>query len=71
MSWFYSNQVGALQPDGSVQFRFQASGMLALAWHLFTRSDWLEPIAPSRLKALKVADFRTPCGPTWPIADQA
>ena len=36
---FHTNQVVELQADGSVSVRFRASGMLELAWHLFTWGD--------------------------------
>ncbi len=46
----HANQQVELQADGSVIVRFRASGMLELAWHLFTWGDKLEILQPARLK---------------------
>jgi predicted DNA-binding transcriptional regulator YafY len=48
---FHANQAVEPQPDGSVIVRFRASGMLELAWHLFTWGDKVEILAPPALKA--------------------
>jgi predicted DNA-binding transcriptional regulator YafY len=47
---FHANQSVALQTDGSVIVRFRASGMLELAWHLFTWGDKIEVVSPQVLK---------------------
>jgi predicted DNA-binding transcriptional regulator YafY len=47
---FHANQSVALQTDGSAIVRFRASGMLELAWHLFTWGDKIEVISPQVLK---------------------
>ena len=48
---FHANQSVEARPDGSVIVRFRASGMLELAWHLFTWGDRIEVMAPEVLKA--------------------
>lgn len=51
LGWrFHANQSLEPQPDGSVLVRFRASGMLELAWHLFTWGDKVEILGPARLK---------------------
>jgi predicted DNA-binding transcriptional regulator YafY len=47
---FHANQEVEPQADGSVIVRFRASGMLELAWHLFTWGDKVEVVAPAVLK---------------------
>jgi predicted DNA-binding transcriptional regulator YafY len=37
---------------------FRASGMLELAWHLFTWADKVEILAPPRLQALMVSELQ-------------
>ena len=46
----HPTQTTALQPDGSVLVRFQASGMRELAWHLFTWGDKVEILKPDSLR---------------------
>ena len=48
---FHANQSVEPQSDGSVIVRFRASGMLELAWHLFTWGDKIEVVAPPVLQA--------------------
>ena len=48
---FHANQTVEPQADGSVIVRFRASGMLELAWHLFTWADKVQVVAPEALKA--------------------
>jgi predicted DNA-binding transcriptional regulator YafY len=48
---FHANQTLELQPDGGVIVRFRASGMLELAWHLFTWGDKIEVLSPEALKS--------------------
>lgn len=53
MGWrFHSTQTLTPQADGGVIVEFRASGMLELAWHLFTWGDKVEILAPRRLKAI-------------------
>jgi predicted DNA-binding transcriptional regulator YafY len=51
---FHANQSLEQQDDGSVLVHFRASGMLELAWHLFTWGDKVEVLAPAVLKATLV-----------------
>jgi len=48
---FHANQSVEPQADGSVVVRFRASGMLELAWHLFTWGDKVRVLAPPVLQA--------------------
>jgi len=51
LGWrFHSTQTVTPQADGGVLVEFQASGMLELAWHLFTWGDKVEILAPPRLR---------------------
>jgi predicted DNA-binding transcriptional regulator YafY len=53
LGWrFHSTQVVETQPDGGVLVTFRASGMLELAWHLFTWGDKVEILAPERLRRM-------------------
>jgi predicted DNA-binding transcriptional regulator YafY len=47
---FHANQAVEARPDGAVIVRFRASGMLELAWHLFTWGDKVEILAPETLR---------------------
>ncbi|MDN8904673.1 WYL domain-containing protein, partial [Staphylococcus aureus] len=59
LGWrFHSNQQVIEQPDGSVLVCFTASGMLELAWHLFTWQDKVEILAPPRLQDLMVNELQ-------------
>ena len=59
LGWrFHSNQQVTEQPDGSVLVSFTASGMLELAWHLFTWQDKVEILAPPRLQDLMVTELQ-------------
>jgi predicted DNA-binding transcriptional regulator YafY len=51
---FHANQVVESQADGSVIVRFRASGMLELAWHLFSWGDKVRVLAPEALRATLV-----------------
>ncbi|WP_411287279.1 WYL domain-containing protein [Phenylobacterium sp.] len=46
---FHANQSVEPQADGGVLVRFRASGMLELAWHLFTWGDKVRVVAPQVL----------------------
>jgi predicted DNA-binding transcriptional regulator YafY len=51
LEWrFHPTQSITPQPDGSLLVRFAATGMLELAWHLFTWGDQIEVIEPHSLK---------------------
>lgn len=54
---FHSNQTLDPQADGSVIVRFRASGMLELAWHLFTWQDKLEVLEPPLLRETFVSEL--------------
>ncbi len=54
---FHSTQTIEDQPDGSVIVRFRASGMLELAWHLFTWQDKATVLEPPELKAKLVEEL--------------
>ena len=54
---FHANQVVEPQADGAVIVRFRASGMLELAWHLFTWGDKVEVLAPAALKQVLIAQI--------------
>ena len=43
---FHANQIVEPAADGGVTVRFRASGMLELAWHLFTWGDKVRIVAP-------------------------
>jgi predicted DNA-binding transcriptional regulator YafY len=47
---FHANQSVEPHADGSVLVRFRASGMLELAWHLFTWGDKVQVLAPPILR---------------------
>jgi predicted DNA-binding transcriptional regulator YafY len=55
---FHPTQRIEPQPDGSVVVRFTASGMLELAWHLFTWGDKIEVIEPAVLRQTLVGELR-------------
>jgi len=47
---FHANQTVKRLEDGSVEVAFRASGMLELAWHLFTWGDKVDILAPPSLR---------------------
>lgn len=58
LTWrFHPNQSVEPQPDGGVVVRFSVSGMLELAWHLFTWGDKVEVLQPDSLRELLVANL--------------
>ena len=58
LGWrFHPSQVVEAQADGSVIVRFWATGLLELAWHLFTWGDRVEVIAPDALRAVLVEEL--------------
>ncbi len=54
---FHPSQTVETEPDGSVLVRFTASGMLELAWHLFTWGPSVQVLAPASLQALMVEEL--------------
>ncbi|MET0338039.1 MAG: WYL domain-containing protein [Caulobacter sp.] len=54
---FHANQSVEPQPDGSVIVSFRASGMLELAWHLFTWQDKVRVVSPPALKTMLVQEL--------------
>jgi predicted DNA-binding transcriptional regulator YafY len=48
---FHAHQSVEAEADGSVLVRFRASGMLELAWHLFTWGDKIQVLSPPGLKS--------------------
>ncbi|HEX3916370.1 MAG TPA: WYL domain-containing protein [Caulobacteraceae bacterium] len=60
LGWrFHASQTTTLQPDGSVIVTFQASGMLELAWHLFTWGDRVEVLQPERLRTTLIRELQS------------
>jgi predicted DNA-binding transcriptional regulator YafY len=51
---FHANQSVEPQADGAVVVRFRASGMLELAWHLFTWGDKVQVLAPESLRTILI-----------------
>jgi predicted DNA-binding transcriptional regulator YafY len=47
---FHPKQTVEYEPDGSAIVRFRASGMLELAWHLFTWENKVQVIQPTSLR---------------------
>ena len=54
---FHPTQTVEPQTDGSVVVRFTASGMLELAWHLFTWGPSVTVLAPERLREILVEEL--------------
>ena len=54
---FHANQSVEPQADGGVIVRFRASGMLELAWHLFTWGDKVRIVGPETLRATLLAQL--------------
>ena len=58
MGWrFHPTQTLELQADGSVTVRFWATGLLELAWHLFTWGDAVQVIRPEALRQVMVREL--------------
>lgn len=49
---FHPSQTSELQNDGSLVVRFEASGHVEMAWHLYAWGDSVEVLAPERLKEM-------------------
>jgi predicted DNA-binding transcriptional regulator YafY len=54
---FHGAQVVRRLADGRVEVAFSASGMLELAWHLFTWGDSLQIVQPASLRETMVAEL--------------
>ncbi len=54
---FHPSQAVETQTDGAVVVRFTASGMLELAWHLFTWGPSVRVLAPAALQTLMVEEL--------------
>lgn len=58
MNWrFHPTQTLEPQADGSMIVRFRASGILELAWHLFTWQNKIQIIAPADLRETMVNEL--------------
>jgi predicted DNA-binding transcriptional regulator YafY len=58
LGWrFHPTQTVERQADGSVLVRFWATGLLELAWHLFTWGDKLKVVKPDALRAVLVREL--------------
>ena len=55
---FHPKQVVEQQPDGTAFVKFRASGMLELAWHLFSWGNKIEIVAPDSLRELMLCELR-------------
>jgi len=49
------------RPDGSLDVKFRAGGLLEMAWHLYSWGDQVEVIAPEAL-----AKLVAPARQKWP-----
>jgi predicted DNA-binding transcriptional regulator YafY len=47
---FHPSQTEVLQEDGSLIVKFEASGQLEMAWHLYTWGDKVEVVEPAKLR---------------------
>jgi predicted DNA-binding transcriptional regulator YafY len=59
---FHPDQTVEMLADGGALVRFRASGMLELAWHLFTWGDKLEIVAPVTLRETLATELRVALG---------
>lgn len=55
---FHPSQTVEDHPEGGVIVRFRASGMLELAWHLFTWGNKIEIVEPVSLRQLVTTELR-------------
>ncbi len=62
---FHPRQEMTDEPDGSLLVRFQASGWLEMAWHLYQWGDRVEVLEPEDLRAL-VAGYKRGDFPALP-----
>ncbi len=54
---FHPSQVVEPQADGSVVVRFWATGLLELAWHLFSWGDRVQVVRPEELRRVMVEEL--------------
>jgi predicted DNA-binding transcriptional regulator YafY len=54
---FHPSQTVEQEEDGSVVVRFWATGLLELAWHLFTWGDRIAVVQPQRLREILVEEL--------------
>jgi len=59
---FHPSQVVTADPDGGLTVRFQAGGLLEMAWHLMMWGRHVEVVEPEALKALLPDPM-----PDWPV----
>jgi predicted DNA-binding transcriptional regulator YafY len=59
---FHPSQIVDKQADGSAIVRFRASGMLELAWHLFSWGDKVEILAPRSLREQMLEELQRALG---------
>jgi len=59
---FHPSQTVDKQADGSAIVRFRASGMLELAWHLFSWGDKVEILAPPSLREQMLQELQRALG---------
>lgn len=62
---FHPQQEATDEPDGSLTVRFNASGWLEMAWHLYQWGEGVAVIAPEPLRRM-VEDFRRADFPALP-----
>ena len=55
---FHSSQTVEEHPEGGVIVRFRASGMLELAWHLFSWGNKIEIVEPVSLRQQLTTELR-------------
>jgi predicted DNA-binding transcriptional regulator YafY len=58
LGWrFHPSQTVSRLDDGAVEVRFWASGLLELAWHLFTWGDTVQVVRPPALRSVMVEEL--------------
>ncbi len=55
---FHASQTTEPHPDGGIIVRFRASGMLELAWHLFSWGNKIAIVEPVSLRELISTELR-------------
>jgi predicted DNA-binding transcriptional regulator YafY len=55
---FHATQTEEVHPEGGVIVRFRASGMLELAWHLFSWGNKIEVVEPITLRQTLTTELR-------------
>jgi predicted DNA-binding transcriptional regulator YafY len=59
---FHSSQCVEQHPEGGAIVRFRASGMLELAWHLFSWGNKIEILEPAALRQQMIAELQGALG---------